>query len=279
MKMTDKKQQTTRYDSEKIFHNKWATSEQKSDIDIVHQNEVCTSPEMRKITSTLGDIRGKTILDVGCGLGEASVYFALNGACVTSTDISDGMLESTSRLAQQYGVKLTLHLSQSERLCLEGRELFDVIYLGNLFHHVNIDQTITSLLPYLKRNGTLVSWDPIAYNPIINLYRKIATEVRTPDEHPLKISDLKKFFNYFEIVESHHYWLTTLIIFIIMAVFQLRNPNKERYWKKVVTEGDSWLWLYRPLAKIDYFLLKICPPLKWLCWNIVIIAKHKKNKD
>ena len=43
---------------------------------------------MRHISKVLGDLNGKTLLDIGCGLGEASVYFAIRGAEVTSRDIS-----------------------------------------------------------------------------------------------------------------------------------------------------------------------------------------------
>src|ERR1700758_4930621 len=41
----------------------------------------------------LGDIRGKLLLDVGCGLGENSLLFARWGAHVTGVDISAASLE------------------------------------------------------------------------------------------------------------------------------------------------------------------------------------------
>src|SRR5688500_11171572 len=37
----------------------------------------------------LGDMRGKDLLDYGCGMGEESIYFAKLGAHVTAIDISD----------------------------------------------------------------------------------------------------------------------------------------------------------------------------------------------
>ena len=60
-----------------------------------------------------------------------------------------------------------------------------------------------------------------------------------------------------------------------MAVFQRRNPNKERFWKVILEEGDKWEWIYKPLEKLDKLILFLLPPLKLLCWNIVIFA-HKK---
>lgn len=101
--------------------------------------------------------------------------------------------------------------------------------------------------------------------------------VRTEDEHPFKRKDVALFRKHFEQVDVQFYWLTTLLIFILMAVVQFRNPSKVRYWKKVVEEGDQWAWLYKPLAAFDTFILKLFPFLGWLCWNVVIKAERPKK--
>lgn len=262
-----------RFEKERAFHDAWADSERPENIDVRTANEACTSPEMRYITRRLGDIQGKRLLDVGCGLGEASVYFALLGADVTSSDLSPGMLAATSRLAGVYGVRVTPHLSAAEDMQLPADARFDIIYAGNLLHHVDIDQTIARLKRHLAPDGVLVTWDPLAYNPVINVYRAIATAVRTPDEHPLKWRDINLFRQHFAQVDTQYFWLLTLAIFLIMALVQRRDPNKERFWKTVVQEGEKWRWLYRPLEVADRILLVLVPPLRLLCWNVVIIAK------
>jgi len=104
-------------------------------------------------------------------------------------------------------------------------------------------------------------------------------EVRTEDEHPLKRRDIRLFNKYFKKVNTKPFWLTTLSIFIIMALLQRRNPNRERYWKVVVEESNKWEWLYNPLEKIDRLILKIFPFLGYLCWNIVIIASNPLKLD
>ena len=263
----------TRLAGERDFHAAWAAGEDVGKIDVRAANEACTAPEMRYITQRLGDINGKRLLDVGCGLGEASVYFATLGADVTSADLSQGMLDATARLAQANGVNVKQHLASAEELRLPPETQFDIIYAGNLLHHVDIEQTLVRIKPHLAPAGMFVTWDPLAYNPAINVYRSIATDVRTPDEHPLKWGDIKLFRKHFETVETRYFWLTTLIIFVIMALAQRRNPNKERFWKVVVQEGEKWRWLYRPLETLDRLLLKIIPPLRLLCWNVVVVCK------
>ena len=263
-----------RHISESQFHDLWAEAESINEIDVLKLNQACTSPEMRFITQRLGNIKGKTVLDIGCGLGEASVYFAMLGANVTALDISPKMLEAANQLAIKNSVKVNTHLAAAEDFKIHDNSKFDIIYAGNLLHHVDIEQTLNRVTKHLSPHGIFVSWDPLAYNPAINYYRSIATEVRTIDEHPLTIGDIKTFEKYFNCIEKKYFWLTTLIIFIIMYCLQRRNPNQERYWKSVIKEENSWRWLYYPLEKIDEILLELLTPLRWLCWNIVILAKN-----
>ena len=262
-----------RFAKESAFHDAWAGSEDIADIEVRAVNEACTAPEMRYITRRLGNIRGKRLLDVGCGLGEASVYFALLGANVTSSDLSQNMLDAASRLAHANGVSVTPLISAAEDLGLSADAQFDIIYAGNLLHHVDIDRTLSQMKPHLAPGGIIATWDPLAYNPVINIYRAIATGVRTADEHPLRADDIRLFRKHFKTVETRYFWLSTLLIFMLMVLVQGRNPNKERFWKVVVREEKRWRRLYQPLEKIDRFLLGIFPPLRLLCWNVVVVCK------
>ena len=59
-----------------------------------------------------------------------------------------------------------------------------------------------------------------------------------------------------------------------MALIQKRNPNNERYWKVIIHEEAKWGWLYKPLKILDNLILFILPPLRLVCWNVVLIGMN-----
>ena len=72
--------QDERLKRERQFHDAWAAVIDVEGIRVADYFEACTAPENRFILTQMGDIRGKSLLDLGCGAGENSVYFAKKGA-------------------------------------------------------------------------------------------------------------------------------------------------------------------------------------------------------
>lgn len=257
---------------EELFHESWAKSINAAEVLVDEFFEACTAPENRIILAKLGDLRGKKILELGCGAGEASVYFAKQGANVTATDLSAGMLRVVEKLAELHGVTVATKQNASDRLDFPDRS-FDIVYASNLLHHVDIEPTLMEASRVLKPGGIFASWDPLAHNPVIKVYRRMAMKVRTAGEHPLAMGDLRIFRRYFSQVDYETTWLTTLWIFIKFYLIDRVHPNRERYWKKILLEHESLAPLYGRLARIDAALLKALPFLKRYCWNIVVCAR------
>ena len=65
------------------FHDEWALTTPLDQILVRQCFEAPAAVENRFILRQMGSLRGKKILDIGAGLGESSVYFALQGALVT----------------------------------------------------------------------------------------------------------------------------------------------------------------------------------------------------
>jgi 2-polyprenyl-3-methyl-5-hydroxy-6-metoxy-1,4-benzoquinol methylase len=264
--------ESARHDRETVFHDAWAASTKLEDVHVRECFEAPTALENKFILRKMGDLAGKRILDIGAGLGESSVYFALQGARVTTTDISPMMVEKVQQLAEHFGVQVEGIVSTAESLNVP-ENYFDFIYIANTIHHIHDrDQLFQQIHRALKPGGMLFSFDPLAYNPIINLYRRMATQVRTDDESPLTVADIALARKYFVSVEHREFWILSLALFLKYFLLDRVHPNQDRYWKRILKEKSAHLWWWSPLAVIDRALARI-PGIRWLAWNVVLWGK------
>jgi SAM-dependent methyltransferase len=256
---------------EESFHDVWAGGVAPDSVLVDESFEACTAPENRYIMGRLGTVRGKRILELGCGAGEASVYLAKHGAVVTASDLSAGMLSLARAVALQHKVTIqTLKCSANQLPCPDGS--FDIVYAANVLHHTDMEATLREVRRVLREGGLFASWDPLAHNLVIKLYRRKAGDVRTAEEHPLTMGCIKTFRRHFREARFTTTWFFTLWVFVS---FYLRgvDPNRERYWKKVIYDHAGLERTYRRLEALDRTILGWFPFLRRYCWNIVVIAR------
>lgn len=255
--------------NESEFHDRWAAEIDPTDTLVDETFTSITAVENQHILAQFGDVRGKRILDYGCGAAEGGVFLAKQGARVVGIDVSAGMLGAAQRLAARHGVEIETRQVTSD-LIPAGDQEFDLIYGNGVLHHVSLPVAIPELARVMKPGGKGCFIEPLPYNPVINVYRRIAREVRTPDEKPLTFGDIERFRGSFGAVSHQEFWLTTLSVFLKFYLIDRANPNQERYWKKIYTDAGKLESFFGPLRKLDERLLKAIPPLRRLCWNTVI---------
>ena len=219
-------------------------------LDRIAVREAFESPaavENRFILKKMGPLAGLRLLDVGAGLGESAVYFALRGAKVTATDLSPGMVRCAVDLGKLHGVEVEGVVSAGEALGVpEGT--FDLVYVANTIHHVTDKRALFEQVHRaLKPGGRFFSFDPLAYNPVINVYRKMATQVRTEDEAPLTFADVKLAGEFFEDVGHREFWIAAMALFLKYYLIDRVHPNADRYWKRIFKETPARLWWWWPL--------------------------------
>lgn len=142
-------------DREKAFHDAWAESVAPESVNVEAVAAACTMPETRYILSEIdkvGGLQGKRVLEIGCGCGEASVYFASQGAIVVASDISDEMVNLTKKVAAHRGVNLTGIVCSADALPFEN-ESFDLVYAANVLHHVDMEPTLDEIKRILRGGG------------------------------------------------------------------------------------------------------------------------------
>jgi SAM-dependent methyltransferase len=256
---------------EKIFHDNWASRIDVETLNVDAAFEGSTAPENRYILSKLGQLKGRYLLDLGCGAGESSVYFARQGAHCVAGDYSPGMVEAAGRLAKRYGVEIVFRVIDAMQIDFDSN-VFDIVYASNILHHVDANKALKEIHRVLKPGGVAGIWDPLKHNPVINIYRRMASKVRTDDEHPLSIRTINRVKQIFSKVEYDTFWLATLWIFLRFYLIEGIHPNEERYWKKILTDELRLRRTYYRLEKLDYLLKKISY-MKRFSWNIAIVAQ------
>jgi ubiquinone/menaquinone biosynthesis C-methylase UbiE len=256
-------------DQESRFHDNWAAAIDPGEVMVDASFEACTMPENRRIRQWLGDISGLSLLELGCGAGEASVFFSKQGARVTATDLSPGMLRLAKSVARVHGVSINAMLVSADSIGAADAS-FDVVYAANVLHHTDLTKALDEIVRVLKPGGVFVAWDPLAHNPVINVYRRMARQVRTADEHPLTMSQVRSLKRWFVEVDAAMTWLSTLTVFLKFYFIDRIDPNQERYWKKIITDHEQLASQYNFFERLDKWLLRMFPFLRRYCWNVVI---------
>lgn len=254
---------------ERKFHNEWAKAIRLEELLVKEAFEAPTAIENHYILANIGDLKGKKLLDLGCGAGESSVFFALKGAEVYACDIAEDFLAVAQRLAKKYGTKIRTAAAEAGSLPYP-ESFFDFVYGNGVLHHVDLASTAPEVHRVLKPGGKAFFIEPLPYNPVINLYRVMAKDVRTPDEKPLGYKAIKKFRSFFSESNQEAFWLSTLFIFFHFFFIKRWHPNKVRYWKRVIEAGEEYRTFFLRLQRLDEKLLKMMPFLRPFCWNTVI---------
>ena len=105
----------------------------------------------------LGHVRGKRILEVGCGGGQCSIAFAKQGALVTGVDLSDEQIAFARRLAAQEGVTVDFHQGPAEDLSPFPDQSYDLVFSAYAFHYVaDMPRCLAECHRVLEPGGLLV---------------------------------------------------------------------------------------------------------------------------
>ncbi len=125
------------------------------------------------------ELRGKLVLDAGCGMGRYAEVASRYGARVIGIDLSRAVEAARRNLADRDNVQIL----QANLLKLPfPDQTFDFIYsIGVLHHTPNCETTFRGLVRLLKPGGTIVIWLYQGYNRtsyrLSDIYRKITTRL------------------------------------------------------------------------------------------------------
>jgi len=126
-----------------------------------------TAPSLLALDLVRGLPAGARVLDVGCGEGRDSVFFASRGLDVTGVDPSPAGLHKAERLAEERGVGVAWVEATPPDLPVGGR--FDLVYSCGAIHYVprrerrRLFRTLRSLTATGGRQAHIVFTDHWIY--------------------------------------------------------------------------------------------------------------------
>jgi len=104
-----------------------------------------------------GNVRGKKLLDLGCGGGQVSVFFAKRGAVVTGVDFSEKQIDFAKKLAKEEGVEISFIHAVIENLSMLGDSSYDFVNSSHTIHYIeNLQRLFEEVFRVLSSGGKFV---------------------------------------------------------------------------------------------------------------------------
>lgn len=202
---------TDRRVAERIFHDRQAADRAASRLELRFDDAAYLDHEswVRPAFDRLGDVRGLSVLDYGCGHGMAAIVLARRGAIVAAFDLSPGYVAEAQERAHANGVDIECVAADGEALPFAS-ESFDAVWGNAILHHLDLPQAGRELHRVMKPGGIAVFCEPWGGNPLLGFARRwlpYPNKDRTPDERPLARRDLGPLREQFDAVEVEGYQL------------------------------------------------------------------------
>jgi ubiquinone/menaquinone biosynthesis C-methylase UbiE len=232
------------------------------------------SASIRFALHRLGDLDGKTVVEVGSGSGDMVVLFALLGAkrALGIDKRREAVVEGRSR-AQRHGVADRCEFVEAlaEALPLKD-ESVDVVFSKSTLQYLDRPLALGEYMRVLRSDGQLVLIENRRLNPFINLYRLwrwVASHARGDTTYirsilgyvtEKEIADLRA---RFESSTQRHDHLARMVPMALLGRFG-RNAWTERF--------------DREIAAFDRRVLSSFGPARHLAWITAVHCRTKKEK-
>ena len=215
------------------------------------------------VFAQLRDIRGREVLDFGCGDGALSVILARLGGRVTAVDISPELIDVAQKRATLEGVGDRIQFLVTDVTTSPLRaDWFDAVVCNLVLHHVDLPSVLPRIVSALKPGGTAVFVEPISLSPRLQRVRDLVPidKRASPGERPLSGEDVGLVLDQLADPQTTYFNL----------LGRLRRLLPNRHKTDIgypVTRGCLFL-----LYGIDRLLLTLSPRLRTWCGTVAVVG-------
>jgi 2-polyprenyl-6-hydroxyphenyl methylase / 3-demethylubiquinone-9 3-methyltransferase len=170
-------------------------------------------------------LKGKTVLDVGCGGGILSESMAEKGAKVTGIDLGEKALKVAQLHSLDSGVAVDYQLVSVEELAKKKPASFDVVTCLEMLEHVPDPASVVAACAKLVKPGGHVFFSTINRNPKAYLFAVIGAEY-VLNMLPRGTHDYTKFIKPSELAS----WMRPVDLSLSGQIGMSYNPLTQNYW-------------------------------------------------
>jgi SAM-dependent methyltransferase len=233
---------------------------------------LATYPSKQRLYGTIdrftSDLRGKTILDYGCGRGEMAMkYLAAGADKVAAIDISEVYVEDLRQRAQAAEFaeeRCDFRAMDAHKLDFPDAS-FDFVVGYGILHHLYPAVAFSEIHRVLKPNGRVLLQEPLADNPLLKIFRKATPDARTEDEAPFTGKQVRELENQLGWrTESVYCGVLEMPVSILTSKLMRSRPNN--FLLRWADKVEAWLHRRRWL-------------LSWNQYIVFNLVKAKRGAD
>ena len=170
-------------------------------------------------------LKGKVVLDVGCGGGILSESMAEKGAKVTGIDLGEKALKVAQLHSLESGIAVDYELIAVEALAELQPASFDVVTCLEMLEHVPDPASVVAACSKLVKPGGYVFFSTINRNPKAYLFAVVGAEY-VLNMLPRGTHDYAKFIKPSELAS----WMRPIGLSLLGQIGMSYNPITQHYW-------------------------------------------------
>lgn len=231
------------------------------------------------------DLVGKRILEIGCGSGEISVWFALQGAArVLGIDISEESIRIAHMRKHENALGDTVQfIACPGEMVPEPDGAFNIIFINVALHHLEVEQAIRECHRLLAPGGMFIAIEPLAQSLFIQKIREFSIiqhiypiRRETVTEKILTMDDVACIKKTFESVSLTPYRICSPFLYKAKPIFHMLS--RLLFFRERDSETRKQ-HCNRLFQHVDEILLRILPFLSFASRYSVIAARKSERSE
>jgi len=213
-----------------------------------------TEYPLEYVFSLLGDVRGRTVLDYGCGSGENTIALVKRGAAAIAVDISPHLVRLAERRLALNGLAGAARfiVASGHDLPLE-RESVDVVIGVAILHHLDLKAAAREVHRVLRPGGRAIFKEPVRDSRLVRAVRAAIPYRRddvSPFERPLTSSELDEFASPFRGRTTRAFLLPFLNVIHAVPALKSTIPGAYRLDRAILAHAP-WLTPYAGIRVVE----------------------------